>query len=1019
MRVSYLKYSVYAAAAVTFVACSTKKNTFLSRNSHALSSKYNILYNGDLAMEKGKADLKTTYKDNFWERLPIERMQVDTDAMKPGERKNPNFERAESKATKAIQKHSMYIDGSEQNPQMDEAHLMLGKARYYEQRFIPALEAFNYILYKYPESDKIYEAKIWREKTNMRLENDAVAVSNLRKLLSEIKFRDQIFADANAALAQAFLNLEEKDSAVARLKLARDFTKDNEEKARYRFILGQLYEEQGQPDSAFAAFQEVIDMKRKSPRQYVIAAHAHQSMQFQFATGDTLAHLKKYEKLLEDRENRPFLDALNHQLGLFYDSQKNDRQAVRYYNASLKNKTADQYMVASNYRNLATIYFDNAQYATAGKYYDSTMTNLNQRSREFKQIKKKRENLEDVIKYEAIARTNDSIINVLAMSDEQRTAYYEDYIAKLKKEDEERRKLAEKAARDAEASGMEGMSGDDVVDVKNPMANMTKEQAKAYAKNNDSKALSANRTEGAAPKAPSVGGPGTSGAPGTFYFYNPATVAFGKNEFRKVWGDRAFKNNWRSAGAKTAAPDRAPAEEEETLADGKTAADGKAAKGDVLDERYTVAYYTSKLPGGQALDSLLTERNFAYYQLGIIYKEKFREYRRASDKLETLLVSQPEERLILPSMYHLYKIYEITNNPKAPEMKAKIIGQYPDSRYAQILSAADSESVAALAPEAAYAELFKRYESGDYRYVLQASEVAIEQYTGDEIVSKFELLKANVIGKLRGLEPYKVALNYVALNYPNASEGKEAEAMLGTDIPKLDKLTFAPDEAPGGSWKILYRTKLSEEARTKALVGKVNKFMEGRKFEKIKTSFDMYTETDDFLVIHGLATKEAAEGIASVLRDHKDFKVADKPIIISSWNYQIIQMRKNLDEYLAGPVTAAPPKSKATDVPTVPAPKGKGNDIPAERAMQMGKDAQDRLESTPEESRMRGRAGDPENDMPVAPTNAGQPSNPVNRSPQNPGTPQNTNNPNTNPSQLQSEDEIGGPPPAPQLQNGK
>jgi hypothetical protein len=35
----------------------------------------------------------------------------------------------------------------EENFQIDEAYLLLGKARYYDQRFIPALDAFNYILY--------------------------------------------------------------------------------------------------------------------------------------------------------------------------------------------------------------------------------------------------------------------------------------------------------------------------------------------------------------------------------------------------------------------------------------------------------------------------------------------------------------------------------------------------------------------------------------------------------------------------------------------------------------------------------------------------------------------------------------------------------------------------------------------------------------------------------------------------------------------------------------------------------
>jgi hypothetical protein len=47
----------------------------------------------------------------------------------------------------------------ERNFQIDEAYLLLGKARYYDQRFIPAL-AFNYILYKYPNSSNIYKAKI-------------------------------------------------------------------------------------------------------------------------------------------------------------------------------------------------------------------------------------------------------------------------------------------------------------------------------------------------------------------------------------------------------------------------------------------------------------------------------------------------------------------------------------------------------------------------------------------------------------------------------------------------------------------------------------------------------------------------------------------------------------------------------------------------------------------------------------------------------------------------------------------
>jgi hypothetical protein len=38
-----------------------------------------------------------------------------------------------------------------------------------------------------------------------------------------------------------------------------------------------------------------------------------------------------------------------------------------------------------------------------------------------------------------------------------------------------------------------------------------------------------------------------------------------------------------------------------------------------------------------------------------------------------LLQNSPEEKLILPAMYNLYKIYQITNSSKAEAMKTGLI----------------------------------------------------------------------------------------------------------------------------------------------------------------------------------------------------------------------------------------------------------------------------------------------------------------------------------------------------------
>lgn len=870
LKTSTFKYIIITAVVIFFVACSTKKNTFVSRNYNALTTKDNILYNGGIALEKGITDLKSQYKDNFWEILPVERMQITQEKESASKTKNPNFERAETKATMAIQKHSMNIDGSEKNPQMDEAHLMLGKSRYYSQRFVPALEAFNYVLYKYPSSDKIYVVKIWREKTNMRMENDALAVTNLRKLLKEIKFKDQIFADANATLAQAFLNLKETDSAVAKLKIATEFTKSKEEKARYRFILGQVYEQLGYKDSAFAKYQEVIDMKRKAARQYVIQAHARQAAQFDFAKGDTLAFVEKFNKLLKDRENRPYLDVLNHQMGLFYDKQKMPNVASKYYNKSLKKRTQDTYMTASNYRNLADIYFNKAKYVTAGKYFDSTLTALKPRTREFKLITKKRQNLDDVIKFEGIAQRNDSILKIASLSPTARENYYKDYIEELKKEEKKQQELAEKAAK-------EGNSSPDVKDPFNGKGgNGKKEMAEP---NNESKQPLPT------PIAPVYS---NTNSTSTFYFYNPTTVAYGKVEFKKKWGDRAHIENWRLS-KESVNDTQAPTDE---VADGEDTTKK-------IEEKYTTDFYLKQVPSSKEdLEGLAKERNFAYYQLGVIYKEKFKEYQRAADKLEKLLENKPEERLILPSMYNLFKIYEIIDASKAQAMKAKIIAQYPDSRYAQILSNPAGANQLTSTPEVAYDALYKDYESGLYREVLPKTEAAIEEFAGEEMLPKFELLKANLVGKLKGLTEFKEALNYVALTYPNSEVGKSTELFITNKIPYLESLSYN-SEFPL-SWNILYKADNLNDKNTKELLEKITKFAKERTIEKLTVSTDIYTIDKNFIVIHGIKVLDNAKGIAQVLKEFKDYKISEPAIVISSENYKVVQVKKNIEEYISG-----------------------------------------------------------------------------------------------------------------------
>lgn len=864
LKTSAFKHIFFLVFLFFLVACSTKKDSFISRNSHALSTEYNILYNGQIALDKGIDGITANSKDNFWKRLPIERMQISDGFTMERKTISTDFELAETKATKAIQKHSMNIGGGERNNQIDEAYLLLGKARYYDQRFLPALDAFNYILYKYSNSSRIYEAKIWREKTNMRLGNDALVIKNITKLLKDKELNKQVFADANALLSEAFLNLEEKDSALAKLKIAEGNTKVSSERARYRFILGQLYQELGKKDSAIYSYQSVIDMNRKSERKYVIQAYAKKAQLFDYKSGDTTVFLKTYNKLIGDRENRPFLDVIYREMGVFYDKKNKQKSALSFYNASLKKATIDQYLIASNYRDLGNMYFRNTNYPVAAKYYDSTLVKLDVKTREYSRIQKTRKNLDEVILLETIAKTNDSIINVVSLSETDRISYFENYIDKLKKENEAKRILEEKR--------------------KAKQENIERNSKTAFS---DQESVNLTKKSSLFPTV--IADPSSQNAASVFYFYNPAAIAFGKPEFKRIWGDRSLNGNWRLSANKTVFTVN------DSINRDKVTSENKLATGKSI-EKYMTGYYLKQLPTTQtAIDSIVKERNFTYYQLGVIYKEKFKEYELASTKLEQLLKNNPEEKLVLPALYNLFKIYQITDGIKAEEIKNRISTQFPNSRYAQIMNnsnvISDNET-----PEKVYNKWYKLYQDKQFSFVLEKIDDLINQFSGDEIVSKFELLKVNIIGKLKGLAAYKMALQELADNYPNKEEGKKAQEILTTQIPLLEQMDFNTVDAK--NWKIIYKVATREDKNTKIIEEKIKSFIADENIQKLSYSFDAYTEKENFITIRGINSEDYAKDIAEVMKENKKFKIDEPAIVVSGENYKVIQIKKNLETYL-------------------------------------------------------------------------------------------------------------------------
>ena len=640
---------------------------------------------------------------------------------------------------------------------------------------------------------------------------------------------------ASSALAQAYITTKALDSAIIQLQRASQLTKDNHELGRLRFIEGQLYSSLGIKDSSNLAFDQVIALNRKTPRVYMISAHLEKIKNFDFENDNKLILEALLENLESNRENRPFLDKIYHQIANYQIKNNKDSLAIAYYNKSLRTDSKDAHLTALNYRILADLNFDYSEYSLAGSYYDSTLLSLQDNSKSFRAIKRKRDNLEDVIYYEAVAHETDSVLRLVELSQSEKEAYFQTYIENLKLEEEA---LEKEDATPREAYFV-------------PTLNEVRKKDK------------------------------------TFYFYNPTTLAFGKNEFVRIWGARALEANWRWSNKTVRNEEVVEKEFEE-------------AEMEVDKSRFTIAYYLAQIPSEESiLDSISKERNFAYYQLGLIYKDKFKEYTLSQNKLEQLLKQFPEDRLVLPTKYNLYKVYSLLGLSQSQAiLKKDIIENHKDSRYAAILL---NPELALLnnenSPQSLYNNLYTQFELGNYQEVIDGCDLQITRLDGDEIVPKLELLKATSRARLYGFEAYKEGLNFVALNYPSSLEGKKAAQMYSTIIPELANKAFVEDSTQT-NFKVVFKFDRSEVEEINTFETALSTAVEEVDYFNLTVSRDGYNTNTIFVVVHGLKSVQGALGFVKILETENELIISKPYFGISSMNYQIVQIHKNAERYI-------------------------------------------------------------------------------------------------------------------------
>lgn len=728
--------------------CKTNKNTFIHRGYHNLTARYNGYYYATESIKEGEDKIRKSYKYDYDRLLPVFLVPTNETAKSTF----PEFDKAIKKSSNCIQRHTIkdkkgneiYTAGK----WIDNNWNVIGISHFYKREFFSGIEAFEYVMRSYKSRDK-YKAMIWLAKSYNEigapsqaepliglLKDDKniskYAKKNLPAVRADYYIKRGMYKEAEEAL-QAALNGTTKKKNFFSKTLARP-SKFN--RARYSFILAQLYELQNNNRKAIQYYQKTI--AAKPDYDLVFNAKIKQARLFDVKTGNVSKLKRDLQSMTRDVKNKEYLDVIYYTLGEIYEKEKSEELAITNYKLSVKNSTQNPKQKALSYLKLGDIYFEQANYTTSGAYYDSTMITLPKDYKDYDIINKRKTTLETLVGYFKTIQREDSLQRIAKMTETERNTFIDKMIVKIEEEEERKREEQENLAQQNQ----------------NPNYNPNQ------------------------PNNPLTGI--GDGSKGDWYFYNQTTKSFGLNDFIKKWGNRTLEDNWRRS-QKAITIENNTTQEDSV---GKDSAGITSTKiKDKAKDKKERGYYLKDLP---LEDSLIDQSNVritdAFYNLGSTYKEELNNNKKAIAAFEELNRRFPENKYLLSTYYQLYRIYTSTRNQeKADYYKNKLLKEYPNSEYAQIIKNPNyqvEKNSKKDEVEEFYTETFNEYSAANYTQAMFRCYLSDSKFGKNDFSPKFAFIRAMCIGKLKGADSLESSLKQLQVLYPKDPVSKEAQNIL-------------------------------------------------------------------------------------------------------------------------------------------------------------------------------------------------------------------------------------------------
>lgn len=517
------------------LGCSTEKDAALNIGYHNMTARYNGYFNAGEIIDQALNSYRDNHKDDYSELLTLTPFPNQSEASGIF----PDMDLAIEKCSKVIYRHSMPDPNVVSNKDkeycrwIDDNWFLIGKSYFLKREYDKAEEKFNYILNEYTGETSKYEARIWLVKiylekgdySNAKIELGKVkiqmdaAIANEKSLIDLIKkdksskkkkskykkkkskkdaknsepakFPNRLKEEYYITLAHLNILKEKYRDACEPLEAAIDITKNNKNKARYEFVLAQLYQKQNDGKKATLFYNSVV----KSPASYEMRFYA--KIYKTLASNESNNVLREdLFKMLKDAKNNEYLDQIYFVLAEIDLKEDKREDAYKNLTASARYSINNNTQKAKTYLKLADLHFEDKLYIKSQKYYDSCITVLPKENENYDFVANKAKSLSVLVENYETYIYEDSVQRIVALPEKEREKELK-RVLKVIKEQEKQRKI--------------------------------EEQARLLA---IQERLNSSATV-------------NSGTGSKWYFYNQRLIGDGFNDFRALWGSRKLEDNWR------------------------------------------------------------------------------------------------------------------------------------------------------------------------------------------------------------------------------------------------------------------------------------------------------------------------------------------------------------------------------------------------------------------------------------------------------------------------------------------